>query len=75
MALLTGEEGGTALGPMALLPSGALRPQHSLLAALGVTRRSFAATPEDLCRSCDLDPCAFRRAPCATDNLRPQETR
>ena len=50
----------------ALLPSGALRPQHSLLAALGVTRRSFAATPEDLCRSCDLDPCAFRRAPCAT---------
>ena len=63
MALLAGEEGGTALGPVQLLPSGALRPQHSLLAALGVTHRKFATTPEALCRSCDLDPCAFRRAP------------
>ena len=63
MALLTGEEGGTMLGPVQLLPSGALRPQHSGLAALGVTHRTFANTPEALCRSCDLDPCAFRRAP------------
>lgn len=75
MAVLVGEEGRTTLGPLELLPSGALHPQHSLLAAIGVTRRSFAATPEDLCRSCDLAPCAFRRAPCTMDDLRPQETR
>ena len=75
MALLTGEEDGTMLGPVQLLPSGALRPQHSLLAALGVTHRTFANTPEALCRSCDLDPCAFRRAPHTTNTLRPQETR
>ena len=75
MALLTGEEDGTMLGPVQLLPSGALHPQHSLLAALGVTHRTFANTPEALCRSCDLDPCAFRRAPYTTSTLRPQETR
>ena len=75
MALLTGEANGTTLGPVELLPSGALQPQHSVLAALGVTRRSVAATPEALCRSCDLDPCAFRRAPFVTAALRPQETR
>ena len=52
------------LGPIDLLPSGALDPPHSLLAALGVTRQTLAAsTPEDLCRGCALDPCAFRRAP------------
>jgi hypothetical protein len=75
MALLTGEDAGTILGPIALLPSGALRPQHSVLAALGVTHRPFAATPEDLCRSCDLDPCAFRRAPFTAPPLRLLETR
>jgi hypothetical protein len=53
------------LGPLDLLPSGALHPQHSLLAVLGVTRRVVATTPEDLCRECDLSPCAFRRAPCS----------
>jgi hypothetical protein len=52
------------LGPIELLPSGALDPQHSLLAAIGVTRQARAATtPEDLCRGCELDPCGFRRAP------------
>jgi hypothetical protein len=69
MALLTGEAvppGVHArLGPLELLPSGALHPQHSVLAVLGVTRRAFAATPEDLCGACDLDPCAYRRAPFA----------
>lgn len=75
MALLTGEEAGTILGPIELLPSGALHPQHSVLAALGVTRRTYAATPADLCRSCDLDPCSFRRAPFTREALRPQETR
>ena len=53
-----------ALGPIELLPSGALAPPHSLLAALGVTRRPLpATTPEALCRGCALDPCRFRRAP------------
>jgi hypothetical protein len=53
-----------ALGPIELLRSGALDPPHSLLAALGVTRRPLpATTPEALCRGCALDPCRFRRAP------------
>ncbi len=60
MALMTND---ARLGPIELLPSGALHPQHSILAALGVTHRKFSATPRDICRSCDLDPCAFRRAP------------
>jgi hypothetical protein len=51
------------LGPIELLPSGALHPQHSILAVLGVTRRASSTTPEDLCRECDHQPCAFRRAP------------
>jgi hypothetical protein len=67
MALLRGEPtkgGRVALGPIELLPTGALDPPHSLLAALGVTRRALpATTPETLCRGCALDPCAFRRAP------------
>ena len=75
MALLTGEDEGATLGPIRLLPSGALHPQHSVLAALGVTHRTYAPTPTDLCRSCDLDPCAFRRAPLTTQALRSQETR
>ena len=60
MALLTND---AQLGPLKLLPSGALHPQHSIIAALGVTHRKFSATPRDICRTCDLDPCAFRRAP------------
>jgi hypothetical protein len=57
------EVGRVHLGPLDLLPSGALHPQHSLLAVLGVTRRVVSTTPEDLCRDCELSPCAFRRAP------------
>jgi len=67
MSLLGGTPGTgerVALGPIELLASGALDPPHSLLAALGVTRHSLeATTPEALCRGCELDPCAFRRAP------------
>jgi hypothetical protein len=70
-----GPEGWASLGPVSLLPSGALHPQHSVLAAFGVTRRSLATTPDDLCRSCDLDPCAFRRAPFVGPALRALETR
>ena len=56
--------GRVALGPIELLPSGALDPPHSLLAVRGVTREPLAATtPETLCRGCDLEPCAYRRAP------------
>jgi hypothetical protein len=52
------------LGPIELLATGALDPPYSLLAAFGVTRQPLAAaTPEDLCRACELEPCAFRRAP------------
>ncbi|MCI0412104.1 hypothetical protein L0222_04785 [bacterium] len=60
MALFTND---AQLGPLKLLPSGALHPQHSVIAALGVTHRKSSATPRDICRTCDLDPCAFRRAP------------
>jgi hypothetical protein len=55
------------LGPLTLLESGALKPQHSLLAALGVTRRAIVATPESSCRSCDLGGCRYRRARCALE--------
>jgi hypothetical protein len=52
------------LGPIELLATGAIAPPHSLLAAAGVTReRLAAATSEDLCRACALEPCGFRRAP------------
>ncbi len=54
-------------GPMTLLASGALKPQHSLLAALGVACRAIVATPESSCRSCDLARCRYRRAPYARD--------
>ena len=80
MAILTGESGprGTEeavrLGPIELLPSGALHPPHSVLAVLGVTRRQGTTTPEDLCRACDLDPCAFRRAPFAAATPKALET-
>jgi hypothetical protein len=64
-----GEDGPPVLvlGPITLLASGALKPQHSLLAALGVTRRAIVATPESSCRSCDLARCRYRRAPHARD--------
>jgi len=52
----------STLGPLTLLDSGALEPQHSLLAALGVTRRAIVATPESACRSCDMARCRYRRA-------------
>jgi len=60
MSLLTEEN---KVGPIRLLETGALEPQHSILAALGVSRQNFAATPKDLCRCCNLNPCSFRRAP------------
>jgi hypothetical protein len=72
MGLLTE---GAILGPMELLSSGALRPQHSVLAAIGVTRRKVVVVPQDLCRACDLDPCAFRRAPFTTKAVPVLETR
>jgi hypothetical protein len=56
-------EGKKEIGPIGLMSSGALHPQYSVIAALGITRRKFAATPKDICRTCDLDPCSFRRAP------------
>jgi hypothetical protein len=77
MTLLTGtenqESGGRILGPLQLVPSGALHPQHSVLAVMGVTHRKFVFARELLCRSCDLDPCTFRRAPFGGEALRPLE--
>ena len=60
-----GEPGATvaALGPVELLDTGSLRPQHSVLAALGVTRRAIVATPEGACRTCDRPGCRYRRVP------------
>lgn len=72
MSLLAGES--TTLGPLQLLPSGALHPQHSVLAAMGVTHRNFANTPDQLCRACDLSPCNFRRAPYAVQPVPAMET-
>jgi hypothetical protein len=73
MALLGGTptaQERVALGPIELLPTGALAPPHSLLAALGVSRRAVeATTPEALCRGCELDPCAYRRAPKAVARM------
>ena len=54
---------GTQLGPLELLESGGLHPQHSVMAALGVTHHKFSITPRDICSGCDYNPCAFRRAP------------
>jgi len=57
---------GSLSGPMRILPSGGLYPRHAALAAMGVARgtaAASAATPAELCRACDLSPCAFRRAP------------
>jgi hypothetical protein len=62
-------DGRMTIGPLTLLDSGALRPQHSLLAALGVTRRAIVSTPESSCRSCDLAHCRYRRARYARDSI------
>lgn len=62
MSVLAGDEA-PAVGPVTMMPSGALTPAHSILALVGLTRRPVAPTPADACRDCDLTPCAFRRAP------------
>jgi hypothetical protein len=64
MAVLSSD---TTVGPIRLLPSGALYPQHSVLAALGVSRKKYSQDSKEICQSCDLDPCAFRRASFKTD--------
>lgn len=61
---------GKSCGPVTLLESGMLEPQHSLLAAFGVTRHAHVATAEASCRSCDLDPCDYRRVPSTEEILR-----
>jgi hypothetical protein len=79
MALLGGEpraDERVGLGPIELLPSGALDPQHSLLAVVGVTRdQQPATTPEALCRSCTLASCAYRRAPARRSARAAEEAR
>jgi hypothetical protein len=62
MGLIAGE-GAAALGPLALLESGMLRPKNSLLAAFAVSRGSVPPSPADACADCDLVPCRFRRVP------------
>jgi hypothetical protein len=54
-----------ACGPVTLLASGALSPQHSVLAAFGVTYHAGAAVSvaAATCRSCKREPCDFRRVP------------
>ncbi|HQR23165.1 MAG TPA: hypothetical protein PK163_00165 [Steroidobacteraceae bacterium] len=78
MALLLGTTGHQAdawsIGPIRLLESGALHPQHSLLAALGVTRRAIVVTSESACRNCDLRHCRYRRAAYARDAAEPGTT-
>ncbi len=73
MELLAGSDSGE-LGPLKMLSSGAIEPQHSVLAVMGVTHRNFAFTPEHLCRSCDLSPCAFRRAPFSSELFQSMDT-
>jgi hypothetical protein len=62
MSVLAGDAT-PAVGPVTMMPSGALAPAHSVLALVGLTRRLVAPTPADACRDCDLTPCAYRRAP------------
>lgn len=54
---------GDATGPLVMLPSGMMTPKNSMLAAVGLTEERYAMTADEACRSCDLSPCAFRRAP------------
>jgi hypothetical protein len=56
-----GTEG--VVGPLRMLSSGMLTPKNSLLAVRGLTPHAVAPSPADACRSCDLTPCGFRRAP------------
>lgn len=61
-----------ASGPVTLLDSGALRPQHSVLALFGITREPAPRlSPASACRRCDLEPCAFRRIPFQCDEPQP----
>lgn len=62
MSVLAGD-GQSRAGPVRMWPTGALSPVQSVLALVALTRRQVAPTPADGCRSCDLTPCAFRRAP------------
>lgn len=62
MSVLAGD-GRSSLGPVRMWPTGALSPAQSVLALVALTRRQVAPTPADGCRSCDLAPCSFRRAP------------
>ncbi len=62
MNVLAGD-GQSSVGPVRMWPTGALSPAQSVLALVALTRRRLAPTPADGCRSCDLTPCAFRRAP------------
>ena len=57
--------GGEPPVPLRMLESGMLTPKNSLLALLGVTRRHIAPAAKDVCHTCDLSPCDFRRAPYA----------
>lgn len=60
-AVSDGTEG--VVGPLRMLSSGMLTPKNSLLAVRGLTQHVVAPSPADACRSCDLTPCSFRRAP------------
>ena len=61
---LLADAGEATVGHVTMLESGGLVPAHSLLAVLALTRAQVApSTASDCCRSCDLNRCAFRRAP------------
>jgi hypothetical protein len=63
---------GGACGPVTLLAAGVLSPQHSVLAAFGLTRETGATAAVGLaCRRCDLDGCRFRRARFRRTDLHP----
>jgi len=65
---------GTPFGPLTLMPSGALQPPHSLLAAFGITDLAVRVRPLVACGACDLDPCEFRRAPAPRPDFRRRVT-
>jgi hypothetical protein len=52
--------------PIEVLPGGMLRPKKSLLAVVGLTRRTAQALARKQlvpCQACSFSPCSFRRAP------------